>query len=64
MYNLFAMFVQRKVDETEASRQQYEESRDKLKARIHGLNSVELKVHQNSLCDDEHMVMGGGGGGD
>lgn len=35
---------QRKIDEAEAKRQQYEQQRDAVKAKIHGLNSVDVKV--------------------
>lgn len=36
--------VQKKIQEEEARRRHYEESRDALKAKIFGLNSLELKV--------------------
>ena len=35
---------QKKIDEAEARRHQFEENREKLKSEIHGLRSVELKV--------------------
>lgn len=35
---------QKKIDETEAKRQQYEQQRDTLKTKIHGLNSIDMKV--------------------
>lgn len=40
-------FFQTKIHEAEANRHQYEENRDSLKATIHGLNSVDLKVKRN-----------------
>jgi len=35
---------QRKIDEAEAERQRYEQQRDLLKAKVHNLNSIDMKV--------------------
>lgn len=40
-----SLVPQRKIDETEAERQRYEQQRDALKTKIHNLNSIDMKVH-------------------
>ena len=44
--NTFFVFAgpQKKIDEAETKRRGYEEERDTLKTKIHGLNSLEFKV--------------------
>lgn len=39
------VLLQKKIDEAEAKRQEYEQQRDALKTKIHSLNSIDMKVH-------------------
>ncbi|CAM9842705.1 unnamed protein product, partial [Scytosiphon promiscuus] len=41
--------AQKKIDEAEANRQQYEQQRDAVKAKIHGLNSVDVKAGRKNI---------------
>ncbi|CAM9448544.1 unnamed protein product [Ectocarpus sp. 6 AP-2014] len=41
--------AQKKIDETEAKRQQYEQQRDTLKTKIHGLNSIDMKAGRKNI---------------
>lgn len=40
----FSCSSQKKIDEAEAKRQEYEQQRDVLKTKIHSLNSIDMKV--------------------
>ncbi|CAM9861031.1 unnamed protein product [Ascophyllum nodosum] len=48
--------AQKKIDEAEARRHQFEENREKLKSEIHGLRSVELKAGQKSIAALKRQV--------
>ncbi|CAM9562834.1 unnamed protein product [Ectocarpus sp. 4 AP-2014] len=41
--------AQKKIDETEAKRQQNEQQRDTLKTKIHGLNSIDMKAGRKNI---------------
>ena len=58
VFSILFAFVQRKIEEAEASRHHYEESRDRLKAEIHGLNSLELKVRPSQQQEDSKKRLG------
>lgn len=47
---------QTKIDEAEAERRGHEERRDGLKAKIHNLDSVEMKVHQPYVLRRDKFV--------
>lgn len=48
--------AQRKIDEAEESRQGYEEESDAFKVRLHGINSVDLKVGTSSTLAEREVV--------